>query len=698
MGRIAAFLIDEIGNEYSRKNDYLKDLAALYTTLDRASKGEKNAIKKEIRKVKETKKSHPYIQKLNAYKEKEKDFLNTLKAEKKTFQSKLDQTLSNEIKKLKTKHFVAEKRSAFYKPYIDLTYDADFNYHEAKMETKHYPEMIHIISRKEDELMHAKTDKKAEAQSKDQAKEKADLSSYISERKETLKKESSKLKQKRKERVISEKALKNGLKELKVRNKKDIQLRKLKNPIDENKEEIRSLKHDLKMVPKRMKRTLNADLGDIRRKTPVETEDTKPYHAFMSFFLPGLGQSLNKQYVKAGLFLIASLFIYLVAIPYALGFGNYQGEGIAGLINLADGAPRIYRSLIFMIEGVIAVLLVLIAIGLLTISFKDVYNVQKGEIKGIRSKNWYETSTLIRQDGFPYMVSLPAFFITIFIVLVPVITTFLLSLTNMNPQNQSKFNWIGIDNYRRLALGEGLAGSVFWYILVWTIIWTIAATTLAILIGFFLAIIANNERIIGKRFFRTVYLLPWAVPAFITILFFSIMFSPNGALTDIISDIFGQRIVVKQDPLLTRITLIALQGWLGSAYVFLLSTGVLQAIPSDLYEAADIDGSTAWQKIRRITVPIVLFQTAPLLVTQYTFNFNNFSIIYLFNGGGPFNPSRYGNLAGSSDLLISYIYKLTMENQHQAIAATIIMFVSLGLMFFAFLGFKNSKAFKEEKL
>ncbi len=447
-----------------------------------------------------------------------------------------------------------------------------------------------------------------------------------------------------------------------------------------------------------MKRTLSADLADIRRKTPVEVEKIHPVFAFTTFLLPGLGQLLNKQFVKAVLFFIASLFIYLVAVPYSLGYGNYQGEGIAGLINLAEGAPRIFRSLIFMIEGIIAILLSLIAIGLFYISFRDVYGVEKKEAKGVRSKNWYETVTNISQDGFPYVVSMPAFFIVIFIVLVPVITTFLLSFTNMNPQNQSKFNWVGLSNYQRLALGEGLTGSVFWYILGWTVIWTLAATTLAIFIGFFLAIIANNERIIGKKFFRTVYLLPWAVPAFITILFFSIMFSPNGALTDILTGIFGQRIVIKNDPTLTRITLVALQGWLGSAYVFLLSTGVLQAIPSDLYEAADIDGATAWQKVRRITVPIVLFQTAPLLVTQYTFNFNNFSIIYLFNSGGPFNPTRYGNLAGSSDILISYIYKLTMENQHQAVAAAIIIFVSFGLMFFAFLGFRNSKAFREERL
>ena len=83
---------------------------------------------------------------------------------------------------------------------------------------------------------------------------------------------------------------------------------------------------------------------------------------------------------------------------------------------------------------------------------------------------------------------------------------------------------------------------------------------------------------------------------------------------------------------------------------------------------------------------------------RYTFNFNNFSIIYLFNGGGPFEPSKYGNLAGSSDLLISYIYKLTIEKQFQGIGAAITMVVSLVLIFFTWIGFSRSKSFREEKL
>lgn len=477
-----------------------------------------------------------------------------------------------------------------------------------------------------------------------------------------------------------------------------IKMKKQELPSLEKNDFIKSQNFKLDSGVKKLLKVLKGDISDLRRKTPIEVDRKKPFVAFLTFLLPGIGQLVNKQYKKAILFSLASLFIYLIAIPYALGYGNYQGEGISGLISLAQGGAKIHKSLIFMIEGVVAILLLLMTVGLFYVSFKDVYKTESEKIKGIRPPNWFETKRTISLKGFPYISSFPAAIIVVFIILVPVITTFLLSFTNMDPKNQSKFEWIGIANYKLIALGEGLAGSVFWLIFVWTIIWTLVATTLAILIGFFLALLVNNDRIKAKRFFRTIYILPWAVPAFITIMFFSIMVAPDGVITELLSNLFNKRIEIKNNTFMTRSALILIQAWLGSAYVFLLTTGVLQAIPGDLYEAADIDGASSFEKLKKITMPLVLFQIAPLLVTQYTFNFNNFSVIFLFNGGGPFNPQKYGNLAGSSDLLISYVYKLVMVNQYQAIAAAITIFISMGLMFFAFLGFRNSKGFKEGRL
>ncbi len=698
MGKYTLFLLDNIGNKYERKNLYLKELAIIDDAIKNNKSSSDNVnLKKKREELVKNKNKNEYLLDLKEFNLKEKKFFQELKAKKRDYVNLLDNDLDSKVKDLTIQLFESRLKENFYKDYVDLDYKAEFNYLKYKEKSTQLPSIIEYITILQKEIQEATTIQE-ELEKQDSSEIAKSVESFKREEREKLKSEIDRTKGMHKEGIISKKAERNGIAAAKREYKNAVALKKYEIPTNANKQIIKSKKHELKMGIKRNIKILNGDIADIRRRIPVEVEKTSPIFSFLTIPFPGVGQALNKQFGKSIIFLLASLFIYLIAIPYALGYGNYQGEGIAGLINLAEGGPRIYKSLIFMIEGVVAIFFVLIAAALLAVSFKDVYRVEKNTIKGIRNSNWFETKRALKQDGFPYLVSFPALIIIVFIVLVPVITTFLLSLTNMNPQNQSKFSWIGIDNYKLIATGEGLAGSVFWLILVWTIIWTLLATTLAISIGFFLALLVNNDRIKAKKFFRTIYLLPWAVPAFITIMFFSIMVAPGGTITVILEKIVGGRVEIKNSPLYTRSALILLQGWLGSAYVFLLTTGVLQAIPGDLYEAADIDGASSWDKTRRITIPLVLFQIAPLLVTQYTFNFNNFSVIFLFNEGGPFNPQRYGNLAGSSDLLISYIYKLAMVNQYQAVAAAITMFISLGLMFFAFLGFRNSKGFKEGRL
>ena len=697
MGNYNEFLYDDIGNEYVRKNQYLLELARHQNTLKSVSASDKEKVVRAISVLTKNKKNHPYNVELSAYKKAERNFLVTLNAKVKLYASELDKSLDSKLRRFEVDLYKSREKASFYKSYIVLSYDAELEYERNRIIMEQLPEIIEKYRITKAELLKAQ-DHLTKIDMSKEATVKADLSAFKAKQLDLFKIAKSKLKEKRKDKQISEKALRNGIVELKNKRKEVTVLKSYESEVKSTKEVIRNKKYILKTGIRRDVNVLKSNISDSRRKTPSEVYKTRTLFAWTTFYLPGLGQLLNKQYLKAILFAMGTLFIYAIAIPYALGFGNYQGDGISGLISLASDGKKIDKSLIFMIEGIVAIVLLLFAIAIYLLSYFDTLNVEKAVIKGIRPRNWFETRSKVEQEGFPYLVSIPALIVTIFIVIVPIMTAVLLSFTGMDPKNQSKFDWIGIDNYQLIATGSGLAGSVFWSILGWTLIWTLCATTLAVGVGFMLAIIANNERIKGKTFFRVVFLLPWAVPAFITIMFFSIMFSPDGAITTVLNNLFNVELTVKTDPIASRIVLIMLQTWLGSSYVFLLSTGVLQAIPGDLYEAAQIDGATEWQKLKRITVPIVLFQTAPLLVGQYTFNFNNFSIIYLFNSGGPFNPSKYGNLAGSTDLLISYIYKLTMENQYQSIGAAISIVISLGLMLFAFIGFKNSKAFKEERL
>ncbi len=663
---------DDIGNDHQRKNQYLKDLA-------------------EGKKV--DKQSHPYIKKLEAYHSKEKQFLQQLKNKAKQYETSLNDQKT--IKKIKVMLFKAEAKAKFYQLFIDLTYDAQLEHDVAVHQLRYLPDIIENDSRLNKSLL----EKQNELAKVDQAKRAEILKSiedFKVKREKELADEIATLKGKKQQDIISSKALKNEVFIAKRKAKEAISANSFQDPEKSLNDQIKNIKHQLKIEPKRILNVMSLDISDTRRKTPIEVEKTFPIISFVTILLPGLGQLFNRQFIKAMLYFLASLFIYLVAIPYFLGYGNFQGEGIFGLISLAKGGLKIDRSIIFLIEGVIAIALMSIALLIYFLSFKDVNTVEKQLISGVRQRNWFETRQGIEREGFPYLVSVPAYLVILFIVLVPIMTTILISFTNLDPRHQNKFVWIGIKNYLLIIKGEGIAGGAFWLILWWTIIWTLCATTLAIFIGFVLSLIVNQERVKGKGFFRTIYLLPWAVPAFITIMFFSLMLASNGPMTEFLNSLFGTSIDIKSSPTLTRLTLILIQGWLGSSYVFLLSTGILQGIPSDLYEAAEIDGAKGIKKTLHITIPLVLFQTAPLLIGQYTFNFNNFSIIHLFNGGGPFLPSKYGNLAGASDLLISYIFKLTVMNKYQAVGAAITVFISLVLMFISYLGFRRTSAFKED--
>lgn len=667
-------VIDSIGNVHERKNRYLYDLA----------------VAQETGGKKPDKSTHPYEIEYRAYKDAEKKFLEKLKGEVAAYKPDDEHLL-----KLKKMAFAAEKKRDFYKDYIDLDYTAELLYLENVQRAEQIPEALREDERLRTELKETEAALE-EAKKLDRTEIDATIAKLSEERKARYEESLRSIKKSKDDKLISLKAYRNEMRMAKLSLKEDLLgIEVTHDPVLALTQKRDTLQHRVKMELKTRKKVLYADIADLRRKIPIEVHKDRPVFAIPTAILPGLGQFLNKQYMKALLFFIGSLFIYLIAIPYALGYGNYQGQGLAGLVSLANGGLKIHRSMIFMIEGIIAIFLLLIAAGIFIFSYKDVRNVEKNEIQGVRKNLWFETRAIIDEKGFPILVSAPSFLLVLFVVLVPIMTTVLLSFTNMDPTHQNKFSWVGFQNYANVAMGKGVAGGPFWLILGWTLIWTLCATTLAIFIGFVFALLVNNDRVKFKRFWRTVFLLPWAVPAFITIMFFSIMLAPGGPLTEILTSITGQTLNVKADTAMTRTALILLQGWLGSAYVFLISTGVLQGIPSDLYEAAEIDGATGFQRTMKITIPLVLFQTAPLLVGQYTFNFNNFSIIYLFNQGGPFNPSLYGNMAGSSDLLISYIYKLTIENQYQSIGAAITIVISIVLMIFSYIGFKNSKAFKE---
>ena len=354
------------------------------------------------------------------------------------------------------------------------------------------------------------------------------------------------------------------------------------------------------------------------------------------------------------------------------------------------------KSIFLLAEGLVA--LIVIGFGLLFyyLNIRDAY--KNGELRDneLPVNSIRESYQALLREGYPYLMSSPAFFLLVFSVIFPILFSIALAFTNYDLYHSAPANladWVGLETFKKIFTVD-IWRSTFFNVLGWTVIWTLIASTLQVSIGIFLAVLVHQKELRLKKFFRTILILPWAVPGFVTILVFSGMFNDSfGAINHSILNFFQ----ISPIPWLTsanwtRLALLLIQGWLGFPYIFIVTTGTLQSIPDDLYEAATIDGASALQKFRRITLPLLLYAMAPILITQYTFNFNNFNIIYLFNSGGPAVP---GSTAGGTDILVSWIYKLTMQNSQYALAAALTILLSIVVIAIALWQFRRTNSFKE---
>ncbi|QAV90000.1 sugar ABC transporter permease [Bacillus subtilis] len=415
--------------------------------------------------------------------------------------------------------------------------------------------------------------------------------------------------------------------------------------------------------------------------------------------IPGLGQIANQQLSKGLLFLaITGLFAFELCV-----FGI---QALTGLMTLGS-VPGEDHSLFMLIEGTLQLIVTVIFLMFYIFNIHDSRKTAAMKAAGLEVNTTAKDMICHAGDkGFPYLFTLPAYIMMVFVIIFPVLVTLFVALTNYDfyhiPPNRL-IDWVGFKNFLNIFF-LGSYRETFVNVLGWTVIWTICATTLQIILGIVTALFVNQDFIKGKRIFRMIFLFPWAVPAFITIMSFSNMFNDSiGAVNAQVIPLFNHlpfvelpAIAWKTDPFWTKTALIMIQTWLGFPYIYVMVTGVLQAIPSELYEAAKIDGATFIQRFRHITFPMILFATAPVMITQYTFNFNNFSIIYLFNEGG---PGSAGAGAGSTDILISWIYKLTTGTSPQySVAAAVTLLISFIVIGISLIAFKKSNAFGNEEV
>lgn len=421
--------------------------------------------------------------------------------------------------------------------------------------------------------------------------------------------------------------------------------------------------------------------------------------ALLSTVFMGLGQFYNREIIKGIIFSVFELLILLFTIPYFK-------HSIWGLITLGEkplhfvnGIAQGDHSIILLIQGIISLLVIGLLIVIYFINIKDAKNTAELLERGEERRTFKEFLRYVWDKYFPMFMLTPTILAVTFVTLLPIIFTFCIAFTNYSsPYHlppRSLVDWVGLKNFRNLVKLK-IWSSTFLGVAKWTVIWAVLATITTYFGGLFLALLTNAKGIRFKKVWRSIFILPYAIPGFLSLLVMRLMFSGPGPINNLLVKFGIARIPWLTDPTLAKVVILLVNLWLGSPYFMVLMSGILTNISKDLYEAADIDGATSRQKFYRITLPMVLYQTAPYLILSFAYNFNNFNNIYLLTDGGPVN-SAY-KYAGHTDILVSWIYKLTL-NQNQfhmaAVISIIIFFIVASISSYSFI---RTKSFKEEDM
>lgn len=241
---------------------------------------------------------------------------------------------------------------------------------------------------------------------------------------------------------------------------------------------------------------------------------------------------------------------------------------------------------------------------------------------------------------------------------------------------------VGFSNYTRVLTDKGIRGP-FIKIFIWTVVFALGSVGLSLAVGMALAVMLQWKELHGRKLYRTLLILPYAVPAFISILIFKGLFNQNfGEINIMLNAVFGLKPEWFADPTLAKIMILMVNTWLGFPYMMIVCTGILQSVPDTIYEASAIDGSNAIHDFFKLTLPLIWKPLFPLLVASFAFNFNNFLLIYLLTGGGP-DMVGASTVAGQTDILVSYTFRIAFRDSAQnfgyasAIATVIFIIVAL---------------------
>lgn len=429
----------------------------------------------------------------------------------------------------------------------------------------------------------------------------------------------------------------------------------------------------------------------------------------LSAIIFGLGNLVHKQIIR-GLLLLS---VELAYVYYMVTFGfkaliNFTTLGVVEQREIYNEAKAIYEyvpgdnSLLFLLFGAVTVFITFGFITFMISSVKSAYVTQKrlelgkpiftfkDDLRSLKGHNLHKA-----------LLTLPMFGVLAFTV-IPIIFMILIAFTNYDRDHQppgNLFTWVGLKNFSAMFKSGGRLAQTFWPVLSWTLIWAVFATVSCYILGMLLAILINRKGTRIKGFWRFVFVISVAMPQFVSLLTMRTMFTTNGPVNILLRhlNIIGaqESIPFWTNATIAKILIICINIWIGVPFTMLTTTGILMNIPADLYEAAKVDGANPVVTFFKITLPYMLFITTPTLITTFVGNINNFNVIFLLSGGGPEKTEYY--FAGRTDLLITWLYKLTLTNKDFSTGSVLGIIIFLILASLSLLVYRSTSSYKDEE-
>ena len=405
----------------------------------------------------------------------------------------------------------------------------------------------------------------------------------------------------------------------------------------------------------------------------------------LSFLVMGTGCVRYKQYVRGLIYFLTEIGFFYFFRNFALQYlSKFNTLGTETQKKVWNEELQIFQrfpgdnSMLILLYSVLSLAVVLVFLYIWYANIRDAWNAQQNLEQGRKIDSFRDDLRSLTHERFHMtLLSMPMLTLVLF-TLLPIIFMILIAFTNFDADHQppgNLFTWVGMTNVTDIFLGNEIKTNTFFGLLGWTIVWAILATFTNYILGMLLAVAINSKMVKLKQVWRTCFIIAIAIPQFVSLLLISRALEPAGAVNVLLQKLglIDSPLPFLLDPTLARIVVVVVNMWIGIPYTMMTFSGVLMNIPAELYESAEIDGAGPIKKFTSITLPYMIFVTAPATITTFVTNFNNFNVIYLLTGGGPFSLDYYQ--AGKTDLLVTWLYKLTVNRNDYSLASTIGIFI-----------------------